>query len=685
MIRWIPYAMVRITIFLAAGILLAIYQPQVVTTLQSQLVILVGSVLYLTGYFLLKDHRSALGVVGLLLIFFLGYQQVKLSTQTRHTTHLIHRTDSIRAYTAVVRSYPESKSKSWKIVVEVEAVRTDQWHAAVGRVQVYVAKNEASFPFQYGDRVLISGSPMALQPPSNPGEFDFKRFLSFKNIYHQQFLKPHQLTFIAPAARAGFLYYSHRARSWATEKIQKYISGEQEQAIAMALILGVTDDIDTDLVNAYSASGAMHVLAVSGLHVGIIYALILFLLQPFQRYSWSRWFIAVTSLICLWAFAFVTGLSPSVLRAVTMFSFMAIARPFGIRTNIYNTLAASAFVLLIFNPFLIMSVGFQLSYLAVLGIVYLQRPIYQLWVCNTWITDWVWKITCISIAAQLTTFSLGLLYFHQFPVYFLVSNLFVIPLSTFVLVLGIVLLALQFFSPVANVLGFLLEWLIKALNWIVFQVEALPYSLINNIQLSTLQCWLLMGVLACIILVVERKSIQWLYGAAICALVYSATQWQHFYDRVDRTQLVVYRVNHHQAIDFIHRGNAVFIADSLLQTDKERLRFHIRPNRLLSGVKEFAVSSGVRHRGVLYLKWFNKPIAIIDQRDFQLPQTGTLDVVIVSGKVLPPPEKSSLLKIDRLILDSSVPKWNAARWTKWATTAVLVHSVSTQSGYVLSI
>jgi len=158
---------------------------------------------------------------------------------------------------------------------------------------------------------------------------------------------------------------------------------------------------------------------------------------------------SVTSLSLLWGFAFVTGLSPSVLRAVTMFSFIALARPFGKQTNIYNTLAASVFFLLIYNPYLIMSVGFQLSYLAVLGIVYLQRPMYNLWEIENRVGDWIWQITSVSIAAQTATFALALLYFHQFPTYFLISNLLVVPLSTLVLVFGIFLLAISFFPPLA--------------------------------------------------------------------------------------------------------------------------------------------------------------------------------------------------------------------------------------------
>ena len=234
--------------------------------------------------------------------------------------------------------------------------------------------------------------------------------------------------------------------------------------------------------------------------------------------AWSAWFIAIISLVCLWAYAFVTGLSPSVLRAVTMFSFMAVAKPFSRSTNIYNTLAASAFILLLYNPFLIMSVGFQLSYLAVIGIVYLQKPLYNLWDPQNKIVDWCWSITCVSIAAQIATFALGLLYFHQFPVYFLFSNLFVIPGSFVVLVLGILLLAVSYFSPAAFAVGWLLEWTIKVLNIGVFAVEDLPYSLINGVYLTTFQCWLLMGVIILFILLFEFKRFRYVIGVLILVL-----------------------------------------------------------------------------------------------------------------------------------------------------------------------
>ncbi|NOS56584.1 MAG: ComEC/Rec2 family competence protein [Cyclobacteriaceae bacterium] len=674
MLRWIPYAMVRIAAFFAAGILVAIYFPDAFSL---QHVVIVSACLVLTCFlvvFFFNRRKIGLisGLVGLLAVTSLGYVHVLIRTGDVNRTLFQSVDGPTSAYLAIVRSSPESKARSWKIEVEIVATKNTYWQPEKGRVLLYVSKDIGQVPWKYGDKLLIKGSPQALKPPANPGEFDFKRFLSFKSIYHQQFVRPAQIRWVAPADRKGFIYYSHQAREWAQLKINQYVAGEQQQAIAAALVLGVTDGIDTDLLSAYAASGAMHVLAVSGLHVGIIYGILLFLLRPLNRFAWSRWTVAVVSLVCLWVFAFVTGLSPSVLRAVVMFSFVAIARPFGKRTNIYNTLAASAFVLLLYNPYLIMSVGFQLSYLAVLGIVYLQRPIYNLWDVESRIGDWVWQITCVSIAAQAATFSLGLLYFHQFPVYFLISNLFVIPLSTAVLVLGILVLAFSFISPFTIMLGKLLTGIIYLLNETVLITEKLPFSLISDIHITTLQCWLLMIFLLCLILIFEFRKVRWLYASVIFAIHFSCLQWNHFFDSINRRQFIVYSVSGHYAFEFIMNGQSYFIADSALLQDNDRQRFHIRPNRQLNGVARVrgveSLPAAKWTKNMLIVEWQAKTIAHISKKGDNTPHHFQVDYLVVSNNSFPLNKKwTGSKKIGKLIVDGSNSRTYITKMRKFAT------------------
>jgi competence protein ComEC len=648
MFHWTPFALVRIALFFIAGILLGVYQPQLFMQWHSVMVAITFTIFYFGGYFFWRGRAlsTTSGVLGLAAVFFFGYAHVLLQTDRLQADTFVNNTQPVKSYTVKVRSVPEEKANSWKIEAQITSYQSEAWMPTRGKVLLYISKEMGEPTWNYSEEILIKGSPQLLQPPANPGEFDFKRFLSFKNIYHQQFVRKNEVAFVLPTQQKGFIYYSHQARKWAAEKINQFIAGKQEQAIAAALILGVTDGIDNELQNAYAASGAMHVLAVSGLHVGIIYALLLFLLKPLQKRSWGRWWIAGISLLCLWCFAFVTGLSPSVLRAVAMFSFVAVARPFGARTNIYNTLAASAFVLLIYNPYLIMSVGFQLSYLAVLGIVYLQRPLYQLWETESKLLDWVWQITCVSIAAQLTTFSLGLLYFHQFPVYFLISNLFVIPLSTLILVLGIGLLAISPFTWLATWLGKLVAGLIWLLNEVVFITERLPLSIINNIHITTFQCWLLMAMLASLFFLLQFRKIEWLYVSALSCCFFTALQWKHFFDFVNQHTFTVYQINNRVAFEWIDAGQSYFFCDSVLANDEERIRFHIRPNRLLHQVSQVYTSIPFQRilaggeiyvwRGKVFVHWTNKDNPTPLAADFQIishnarakPQAG---VTILDG------------------------------------------------------
>jgi competence protein ComEC len=684
--------MVRIALFFSAGILLGIYQPDLMED-QFFLIILLSIVptYYLAFWLLHNRHavRLLTGMLGLVAIFILGYLHLLYSTESRSDDHILSVKGPIQYYEAIVRGAPESKSKSWRLEVEVSKVKTSEWLNKRGKVLLYISKKSIDrIPWQYGDRLLIKGNPVELKPPANPYEFDFKRFLGFKNIYHQQFAFANQIQKVEDTKRKGFIYYSLRARAWASSKLNEYIDGEQEQVIAAALVLGVTEGIDTDLQNAYAASGAMHVLAVSGLHVGIIYAILLFLLRPLNRFAWSRWVVFLISIVCLWSFAFVTGLSPSVLRAVTMFSFIALARPLGWRTNIYNTLAGSAFLLLLFNPYLIMSVGFQLSYLAVLGIVYLQRPLYNLWEIENRIGDWIWQITCVSIAAQISTFALGMLYFHQFPVYFLVSNLFVIPLSTLVLVIGILLLAITAWSSAAWLMGLILTYLIKALNWIVFYVEDLPFSLIEEIHLTTFQCWLIMIFLLGLIFTIEFKSIRWLFLAAICSLILIATQWIHFNDSINRKQFVVYSVNGFSALEWIDDGQSYFLADSALQNDQERMRFHIRPNRLNSGVAMIQSALPFHQQiqnGVSLTEWNGNSIAFIEQKNYSLPELAEIDYLVIGKNSININNLRNALNVKLVILDGSNSSWYVNQWKEFCDKKnISFHAVLEKGAFVLT-
>ncbi len=659
MFRWAPYVFVRLTIVFIAGILLAIYHPSFfpqVFTICALVVLVFG---YGTLYWFkhTKSLQLNLGPLGLIIIFLGGYLLLCTRTEVARPDHFIHLNDTIQSYEAVIVSYPQEKDKSWKVEARMAKARFDRdWRTVNGKVLLYFSREHFPKPFSYGDKLIIKGHPQVLTAPANPAEFDYKRFLSFRNITHQHFLKKHQVALIENNAPFVFMVYAFKLRLWADASLHQFIKGDKNQAIASALVLGVTDGLDNEIMHAYSATGAMHVLAVSGLHVGIIYGILLLLLKPLAKRRTGPWIVAVVSLIILWMYALITGLSPSVLRAVTMFSFVALARPLRWSTNIYNTLAASAFMLLLYDPYLIMSVGFQLSYAAVLGIVYWQRPIYMLWTAPSFVTDKIWQITTVSIAAQLATVSLGLLYFHQFPVYFLFSNLFVIPISFIVLILGLLVLLFSFISPVASMIGWLLAESIEAMNGVVILVERMPFSLLDNLYITTLQSWIIMGLLIAFFLLIRYKRFYFLLTSFLFALILSCTHWYHYYKSVNQVGWTVYNVGGYTAIDFMNKGRSYFLGDSALMSDKERMRFHIRPNRLVNEIKstELMVNQPFYYpaKDFAIVQWHGKSILILNRKHARLPSL-QVDVVVIGNNAISLTKLVEKINFDQVILDSS--------------------------------
>jgi competence protein ComEC len=688
MFHWVPYAMVRVALFFIAGILLGIYQPDLLLEKTTAIVVAILILLFI-GFSFLKSNRTVNGIVGffaLVAVVWSGYLNVLLQTDSRRQNHVVHLNTSINYYEVVTTKYPEEKEKSWKIEARITRVKTeDGWSDQTGNVLLYFPKKEFQTPFRYGDVLIIKGSPQELTEPANPGEFNYKRFLTFRKIYHQQFVRKENVAWVSYSPPFWFMQKAIETRTWADAKLKHAVTGEREGAIASALVLGVTDGLDNELLTAYSATGAMHVLAVSGLHVGIIYWLILLLLKPLNRSNAGKWLLALTSIFILWSYAFVTGLSPSVLRAVTMFTFVALARPWRQTPNIYNTLAASAFCLLMYEPYLIMSVGFQLSFIAVIGIVYIQPLLYRWWEPTSRFLDEVWKITCVSLAAQIATFALGLLYFHQFPNYFLFSNLFVIPASFVVLIAGLVLLVFSFISPIAWLAGIILQWTIKGMNFLVFAVEALPYSLMEDIYISTLQCWALMGLVFALLLLVTGRKFVFLPLAFVFATLFSFDEWQHLAGEVNRKKLTFYRVTGHSAIDLIDNGKTIFLTDSTLRNDAERMRFHIRPNRLLSGVG--SVSNETPNyrsfNGISILSWNGQIILQIQEPNAQLPKELNADWVVISNNSVRSWQQfSNRIRCKKVILDGSNSFFLAERLMKEAISIHLpVHSVLHQGAF----
>jgi competence protein ComEC len=687
MIKWVPLAFVRIILFFVSGIIFGIYFPNLITDFNSLALCSALGFLYLLLFLIARTWNKQffnLGFIGLPLVFFCGYAHLQFQTDSRLASNIINETSVVNNYTIVLTSSPQEKGNSWKAEAKLLQIYTDRWESSEGNILIYFSKEIYKKRPLYGDVFMIEGSPQILQRPANPGEFDYKKFLGYRNIYHQDFLRTQRVVKLRNNPPSKIMASAIKARLWADSTLTKHVRGEREQAIASALVLGVVDNLDSELLNAYAATGAMHVLAVSGLHISIIYMLLLTLVKPIKKLKYGEWILAVVSLAVLWGYAFVTGLSPSVLRAVTMFSFMAISKPMNRNTNIYNTMAASAFCILLFDPYLIMSVGFQLSYLAVIGIVYLQPGLYELWQPKYRLWDEIWKISCVSIAAQIATFALGLLYFHQFPNYFLLSNLLVIPASFLVLVSGIGVLAISFIPMLASALGWVLTWLIKIMNFVVFAVEKIPFSLVEDIHVTVAQCWLLVLMMLFIILMFQKRKFFFLPLSFCVTIVYAFLQWSHHVEEINRTQITVYNIKGHSAVDLIEEGQTFFLTDSVFRNDAGNIRFHIKPNRLLAGVGIAFSGDELPQRTIAGGKlvfWKKRTFALARDTSFRIPTGVHLNYLIVSNNCVKDIEACAGYA-DQVILDSSNSYYYSRRINNIALSKKLnIHAVMVDGAF----
>lgn len=366
----------------------------------------------------------------------------------------------------------------------IAAVREVDGKSTRGKVLVSIRKDSTLSTINVDDNLLISSQVLNIPPPLNPYQFNYAKYLHTLNIYHQIHISKFELLDQCSGA-VTVIGRAEKIRNYFIQKLKNSSIKTDERSIIQALILGNRKDISTQLNKDFAAAGAIHILAVSGLHVGIIYFILIYLLSPLKVFPHSRAIQSLLIVLGLWIFAFITGLSPSVVRAVTMFSFFALAKSLNRPTNSMNTLFISFFVLLLIHPLWLFNVGFQMSYLAVFFILWIQRDLFMLYLPENRLLKKIWGIFTVTIAAQLGVFPLSLYYFHQFPGLFFATNIVVLPFLGILLTGGllVVLLAGLNILPEGMAAGynFLIESLINFISWIAKQeyliFKDIPFSL----------------------------------------------------------------------------------------------------------------------------------------------------------------------------------------------------------------
>ncbi len=422
----------------------------------------------------------------------------------------------------------------------------------------------------YGDELLIAAKYLPVEPAYNPAEFNFKSWLAAKNIYHQTFINQNQIIKLNQIKGNPILKYAIEVRKKQIAIYRKLIINDEAFAVASTLVLGYRTDLNKDTLLAYSKTGTIHALSVSGMHVGIIYVLLNLALFFLDNKKLLR--LVKLSLIfsLIWYYALLTGFSPSVLRAAIMLSIFIVAKFFNRSSNNYNILAFTAFCLLFYNPFLIWHVGFQLSFLAVFGLIYLLPKIYKWLYLKNRMLDKLWSTIALCLAAQIATFPLSIYYFHQFPLYFIFANIFILIPIIFLMYLGITILVFKvyFLAPI-------FEWIINFTNNGLKWIANLPFSGINAIYINQWQLILLSLTLILFINALVNYNKKLLITAILSIFVFQSYTTFHKYQILNQKKIIFFSLRKNYATAFIEAKKAIILTD--LSPEDKNYQFFIKP------------------------------------------------------------------------------------------------------------
>ncbi len=494
--------------------------------------------------------------------------------QPNHFTH--YRSKSL---VVVIANEPTFTNSIIRFEVEVIARSTK---VTQGKLLIAL-KTDSSFNLNYGDLLLIPANYYEVEPPYNPDEFDFKSYLKSRKIAYQCFINQQQVKKIGSNFGNPLIGFALSLRKRIVDNFKQYIQHQESAAIASTLIMGYRANLSPELLSAYSGTGTLHVLSVSGMHVALVFLMFSFLLKPFDQFKHGKSVKTVLLVLLIWFYALITGFSSSVNRAALMLSFPVLGKLVNKQMNTYNLLALSAFLLLIIDPMYLFDIGFLLSYLAVLGLVWLHPHLYNLFYFKSKVVDAIWNYAALSIAAQAITFPLSIYIFHQFPIYFLISNMIIALPAAFIMYAGIGFVLLLPIKQVLPYLGLVLDQTIGKSNLILNYIEHLPLATIQGIYIDKLQLLLLYLFLILLIfsLILNRKKL-FVVAISSCLLFFTFC----VYDRIcllNQEKIVFYSLRKNTAIAYQHFGKIELISD--LKAGDKAYQFFIKPSISKSGLQ----------------------------------------------------------------------------------------------------
>lgn len=549
------------------------------------------------------------------------------------------------AYIGRVIEQPIARQSSVKMLLKVvETKDSTATYVTEGKLLCYIKADSSFVPPRYGDVIIFHKKPWPPEMPGNPGEFNYAAYLANQGIFHTIYLGQDDFKVLSTGKGNPLKSFALNTRTSFLNLLAENGLKGKEFSVAAALLTGYDDQLDDDQRREYAGAGVIHILCVSGLHVGVIFLLAEFAFSFMRRRKGLATFKPIMIILVIWLYALITGMAPPVLRASLMFTLIIIGKSTQHQSNTFNTLALAAFILLILDPRLLFNVGFQLSFSAVAGIVAFQPYFNKLWKPNNPIVKYMWDLITVSLAAQVFTAPLAIGYFHQFPDYFIISNLIAIPLSGIIIYTGLLMLFASFIPFIVQIVSLVLVYEVKLLNVSVSYIEHLPGAVWNNIYLPGL------GVILVIICMVSlfywihssRKALLYIFLTSMLILVLGGVLRSI---DINRQQMIVFhKINRHPLVSFIDGKEQIVLTDSILGNDVHQASYQ------LDGLK---VTAGLDEPTVKFISGLNTPEKYWD---YTLPEFFSFygkRVVILSGRCILP-EKGDVLKADYVLLCNNI-------------------------------
>jgi competence protein ComEC len=686
------YPFVRLVACLIAGVLLQWYLQFSLTTI----IIMFGGLLVLLPVFSLLPSPVLFRVqwlrgIIILLLFVVAGAFAVFVRDIRHNPQWIGHTYQPKQDVLLTIDEPlVEKPNSWKALAAVTAIQQgNMWKKAMGDVLLYFYKGKIKPNLHYGSQIILHADLQPIKNSGNPGAFDYNQYCLFHNISYQSFIYPGQYTMLWKNDGSLLQQALYNIRDSTISIIQKNIPGEREQAVAEALLIGYRDRLDPDLVQAYTNTGVVHIIAISGLHLAMIYGLLISIFSLLPQGKIIRLIQPIIILVVLWLFSFLAGAVPSITRAAVMFSFIVLGKALDKRTNTYNTLAASAFCLLAYNPFYLWDAGFMLSYSAVISIVAFYKPVSNWFYIKNRLLNSMWQATAVTISAQILTLPVILFYFHQFANLFLIANFIAVPLSGIILYGILLLLIVSFIPLMAKWVGIGVGYLIIGLDGFIQNINHMPFALWDNIYADVVQTLLLYAfILAVCYWLLRKASKSFMLALLLFAALVVYTGMR--YIGIGHTQkLIVYNVPRQTAIDIMQGTSYHFIGDSALLQDGPMLRYNLKPSRVINGVSPAGNTSFNPNIQNSCFTVNNTRILLLNNMFAFNNTTGKIrvDVIILSKNPKYTIEDiQHAFSFRQLVFDSSNPMWKIRRWKKDCDSLHLrFHSVPEQGAFELNL